>query len=60
LLKQFGLRDNPVVMQYQIGQQLEHLGPECHSLASITELLELGIERIFRKNVAHTPLSPSE
>jgi hypothetical protein len=57
LLKELGLRDNPVMMPYQIGQQLKHLEPERHGLASTTELLDLGIERIFRKNVAHTTLS---
>ena len=54
MLKECGFRDDPFVMQQEIGKQLEHFEPQGNQLPGTPEFLALEIESTLRKNVAHT------
>src|SRR5262245_37571686 len=53
LFQELVLRDHPLTMLDEVEQDVKHLRFELTRLASVTQLIQAGVEFVLRKDVAH-------
>lgn len=59
MLQQLLLGDNAVAVHNEIGQHIEHLGPDPDWHACLMQLVALGVKHVVPKHIAHCPPLPA-